>query len=57
MSCEVLTQMAVGKPSADLLFLLTHEYLFLGCTEGMAEGEKSLGSEDSGMLIHFKTAL
>ena len=56
-SCEVLTQMAVGKPSADRLFLLTHEYLFLGCTEGMAEGEKSLGREDPGMLIHFKTVL
>ena len=56
-SCELLTQMAVGKPSADRLFLLTHEYLFLGCTEGMAEGEKSLGREDPGMLIHFKTVL
>ena len=56
-SCEVLTQMAVGKPSADRLFLLTHGYLFLGCTEGMAEGEKSLGREDPGMLIHFKTVL
>lgn len=41
-SCELLTQMAVGKPLVDRLFLLTHEYLFLGCTEGMAEGEKFL---------------
>lgn len=49
-----MAQMAVGKPSVDLL---THEYLFLGCTEGMADGEKSLGREDPGMLIHFKTVL
>lgn len=49
-----MAQMAVGKPSVDLL---THEYLFLGCTQGMADGEKSLGREDPGMLIHLKTVL
>lgn len=50
----MMAQMAVGKPSVDLL---AHEYLFLGCTEGMPDGEKSLGREDPGMLIHFKTIL
>lgn len=40
-----------------VLLFLTRECLSLGCTKGMAEGEKSLGREDPGMLIHFKTVL